>query len=144
MVEELVTTLESLGQLNNTYIIYRWFWFVCAQAVPNGCLFPAALITANTWASLGWRSTSEATLSWLIIRCHRVSFMVNIITDCLIPRHVAMAYHCRRQLYETDIRVPLIVRGPGIAQGTTTAAVATHVDLAATILDMGVRACHKH
>eukprot|EP00730_Choanoeca_flexa_P009141 TRINITY_DN12596_c1_g1_i3.p1 TRINITY_DN12596_c1_g1~~TRINITY_DN12596_c1_g1_i3.p1 ORF type:complete len:523 (+),score=118.70 TRINITY_DN12596_c1_g1_i3:48-1571(+) len=81
MVEELVTTLDKLGQLNNTYIIY----------------------SSDHGQHLG---------------------------------QFGMAFD-KRQLYETDIRVPLIVRGPGIAPGSTSSAIATHVDLAATILDMG-------
>ena len=42
----------------------------------------------------------------------------------------------KRMLYETDIRIPLLVRGPGIAAAQLPAQAATHVDLAPTILDM--------
>ena len=42
----------------------------------------------------------------------------------------------KRQLYETDIRVPLLVRGPGIVANGFSDAIASHVDLAPTILDM--------
>lgn len=42
----------------------------------------------------------------------------------------------KRMLYETDIRVPLFVRGPGIAPGQTIQSVASHVDHMPTILDM--------
>ncbi|EDQ85532.1 uncharacterized protein MONBRDRAFT_29207 [Monosiga brevicollis MX1] len=42
----------------------------------------------------------------------------------------------KRQLYETDIRVPLVVRGPGIPKNSGTEALAPHIDLAPTILDM--------
>ena len=38
--------------------------------------------------------------------------------------------------YETDLRVPLLVRGPGIEPNTSSANVVTNVDLAPTILDM--------
>jgi N-acetylglucosamine-6-sulfatase len=38
--------------------------------------------------------------------------------------------------YDTDIHIPLIVRGPGIAIGHTTAAVTSHTDLAPTILEL--------
>ncbi|KAJ4420822.1 hypothetical protein N0V82_004117 [Gnomoniopsis sp. IMI 355080] len=38
--------------------------------------------------------------------------------------------------YEEDIRVPLIVRGPGVARGKVEDAVTTHIDLAPTILHM--------
>lgn len=42
----------------------------------------------------------------------------------------------KRQLYETDIRVPLLVRGPGVVANATSDAIASHVDLAPTFLDM--------
>lgn len=38
--------------------------------------------------------------------------------------------------YEEDIRVPLVIRGPGVAKGATQDAVTTHIDLAPTILQM--------
>lgn len=39
--------------------------------------------------------------------------------------------------YEEDIRVPLLIRGPGVAKGEVEAeAVTTHIDLAPTILEM--------
>jgi arylsulfatase A-like enzyme len=38
--------------------------------------------------------------------------------------------------YEEAIRVPLVVRGPGVPQGVTRGALATHVDLAPTIADL--------
>ena len=41
-----------------------------------------------------------------------------------------------RMPYETDLRVPLLVRGPGIEPNTSSANVVTNVDLAPTILDM--------
>ena len=40
-------------------------------------------------------------------------------------------------VYEEVMGVPLIVKGPGVASGQTTEALATHVDLAATIADLG-------
>lgn len=42
----------------------------------------------------------------------------------------------KRMLYETDIRVPLLVRGPGIPAATNIDIPALHIDLAPTILDM--------
>ena len=42
----------------------------------------------------------------------------------------------KRQPYEEDIRVPLVVRGPGIAPGSATGLLCGHIDLAPTILDM--------
>jgi N-acetylglucosamine-6-sulfatase len=42
----------------------------------------------------------------------------------------------KRQIYDTDLRVPLMVRGPGLKKGTTSGALSSHVDLAPTILDM--------
>lgn len=38
--------------------------------------------------------------------------------------------------YDEDIRVPLVVRGPGVARGRVEDAVTTHIDLAPTILKM--------
>ncbi|EFN84648.1 N-acetylglucosamine-6-sulfatase [Harpegnathos saltator] len=42
----------------------------------------------------------------------------------------------KRQLYETDIRVPLMISGPGIAPATISAPVSS-VDIFATLLDIG-------
>ena len=41
----------------------------------------------------------------------------------------------KRQLYETDIRVPIIISGPGISYGETNK-VALNIDLAPTIIDL--------
>merc|ERR1712232_859291 len=38
--------------------------------------------------------------------------------------------------YETDIRVPLFVRGPGIAAGTSIKEMVANIDIAPTILDL--------
>ncbi|KAL4863349.1 hypothetical protein BDV12DRAFT_29535 [Aspergillus spectabilis] len=38
--------------------------------------------------------------------------------------------------YEEDIRVPLLIRGPGVAKNTTEVAVTTHIDLAPSIFDL--------
>jgi len=38
--------------------------------------------------------------------------------------------------YETDIHIPLIMRGPGIPKGRKTEVVTTHTDLAPTFLQM--------
>jgi arylsulfatase A-like enzyme len=38
--------------------------------------------------------------------------------------------------YETDLRVPLLVRGPGIEANTSSTNVVVNIDLAPTILDM--------
>ena len=38
--------------------------------------------------------------------------------------------------YETDLKVPLLVRGPGIEPNTTSTNVVTNIDLAPTILDL--------
>lgn len=38
--------------------------------------------------------------------------------------------------YDEDIRVPLIIRGPGVSKGQVENAVTTHIDLAPTILKM--------
>ncbi|KAL1477519.1 hypothetical protein MTO96_035667 [Rhipicephalus appendiculatus] len=42
----------------------------------------------------------------------------------------------KRHMYETDIHVPLLVRGPGIAAGRVEQGVALNVDLAPTFLDL--------
>lgn len=42
----------------------------------------------------------------------------------------------KRMLYETDIRVPLFAKGPGIAAGQLINHTAVHVDLTPTLLDM--------
>eukprot|EP00054_Salpingoeca_dolichothecata_P012791 m.71006 g.71006 ORF g.71006 m.71006 type:complete len:682 (+) comp20126_c0_seq1:44-2089(+) len=42
----------------------------------------------------------------------------------------------KRQLYETDIRVPMIVRGPNITPGTVVDGITTHIDLGVSFLDM--------
>ncbi|KAH7936818.1 hypothetical protein HPB49_005529 [Dermacentor silvarum] len=42
----------------------------------------------------------------------------------------------KRHPYETDIHVPLLVRGPGIVAGRTEQGVALNVDLAPTFLDL--------
>jgi len=46
----------------------------------------------------------------------------------------------KRQLYEEDIRVPLLVAGPGIPAGVVSRLPTMHIDLAPTILAMmGIR-----
>ena len=42
----------------------------------------------------------------------------------------------KRSAYQTDTHVPLIVRGPGIAKGTTISALAGNIDLAPTFADL--------
>ena len=42
----------------------------------------------------------------------------------------------KRQPYEEDVHVPLIVRGPGVPAGATATALASEVDLGATFLDL--------
>ena len=42
----------------------------------------------------------------------------------------------KRHAYDIDTRVPLLVRGPGIAPRSVLEQMATHVDLAPTILQM--------
>eukprot|EP01047_Picozoa_sp_COSAG01_P046923 COSAG01_NODE_4440_length_5021_cov_5.654409_5_plen_83_part_00 len=44
----------------------------------------------------------------------------------------------KRMLYETDIRVPLFVCGPGIKAGQTIEQPVGHIDLAPTILSMAL------
>ena len=42
----------------------------------------------------------------------------------------------KRQVYDTDVRVPFMVRGPGLKGGSSYSAPSSHVDLSPTILDM--------
>ena len=42
----------------------------------------------------------------------------------------------KRLPYESDIRVPLLMRGPGIAAGSSVAAPVVSIDLAPTVLDI--------
>jgi len=42
----------------------------------------------------------------------------------------------KRHAYDWDVRIPLVVKGPGIAAGALVDAVATNVDLAPTFLDL--------
>jgi N-acetylglucosamine-6-sulfatase len=43
---------------------------------------------------------------------------------------------CKLNVYEHDVRVPLLVRGPGLLPGTVISALAGNTDLAPTILDL--------
>eukprot|EP01084_Bolivina_argentea_P024264 45228_1 len=42
----------------------------------------------------------------------------------------------KRQLYETDLRVPMVVKGPGVPIGKSTASIAVSIDIAATIAEI--------
>ena len=42
----------------------------------------------------------------------------------------------KRQLYENDIRIPFVIRGPGVPQNMTTDQFALNVDIAPTIVDI--------
>ena len=42
----------------------------------------------------------------------------------------------KRQLYEFDLRVPLIVRGPGVSKNVTRHEPVLNIDIAATISDI--------
>merc|ERR1719162_2497696 len=42
----------------------------------------------------------------------------------------------KRMLYEHDIRVPLLITGPGVRKNVTSAAPVMHHDIAATFLEM--------
>ena len=81
LIDEFATTLEDLGELDNTYIIY----------------------TSDNGYHLG---------------------QFGIPID-------------KRQAYESDVRVPLIVKGPGVQQNVTIdASYALNIDLAPTIMAM--------
>ena len=42
----------------------------------------------------------------------------------------------KRQPYEADIRIPLLIRGPGITRGTEVTSAVSSVDLFATIMEI--------
>lgn len=42
----------------------------------------------------------------------------------------------KRQPYETDIRVPLLIRGPGVMRGTEVKSAVSSVDLFATMMEI--------
>ena len=42
----------------------------------------------------------------------------------------------KRQLYENDIRIPFVIRGPGVPEGKTTDQFALNIDVAPTIVDI--------
>ena len=42
----------------------------------------------------------------------------------------------KRQLYENDIRIPFVIRGPGVAKNMTTDQFALNIDIAPTIVDI--------
>merc|ERR1712228_960027 len=42
----------------------------------------------------------------------------------------------KRQLYENDIRIPFVIRGPGVPKNKTTDQFALNIDIAPTIVDM--------
>jgi N-acetylglucosamine-6-sulfatase len=46
--------------------------------------------------------------------------------------------------YDTDIHVPLIIRGPGIAAGRVTETLTTHTDIAPTIMQLVGRKLDEH
>jgi N-acetylglucosamine-6-sulfatase len=48
----------------------------------------------------------------------------------------------KRQAYETDVRVPFLVRGPSIGKGTVVTQVVQSVDLGPTFLDLATRLFH--
>ncbi len=79
-VEQIVTALELLGELDNTYIFF----------------------TSDNGYHLG---------------LHRL-------------------YNGKAQVYEEDIRVPLLVRGPGIRQGAQIDSLVLNIDMASTITDL--------
>ncbi|KAG8010450.1 N-acetylglucosamine-6-sulfatase [Nibea albiflora] len=107
MVELLVNKLTSIKEVDNTYIIY----------------------TSDNGYHTG-----------VTPRCS---------DDFIYSVHISAALTCRlhrsgqfslpidkRQLYEFDIRIPLMVRGPGIKPNQTLKAPVLNIDLAPTILDI--------
>lgn len=70
----------------------------------------------------------------------------NLLKDTVVVFTSDHGYHLgqfglpldKRQLYETDLRVPLLVRGPGIVSNTTKGNVVTNIDLAPTLIELGM------
>lgn len=59
----------------------------------------------------------------------------NVLYIFLLPGQFSQAYD-KRQPYDTDIRVPLLIRGPGILEGGTPPYPIMNIDLAPTILQL--------
>ncbi|KAK0181682.1 hypothetical protein PV327_003947 [Microctonus hyperodae] len=80
----------------------------------------------------------------LVVKVYQALETKNILNDTYIIFTSDNGYHIgqfslpvdKRQPYETDIRVPLLIRGPGIVPSEIIAPVSS-VDLFATILQMG-------
>ena len=48
----------------------------------------------------------------------------------------------KRQLYESDIRIPFVVMGPGIPRNATTSKVAVSIDIAPTLIELATGNSH--
>ena len=60
-----------------------------------------------------------------------ICFIVLFSSACLAPLGAG-----KWNIYETDIRVPMVIAGPGVRAGSEVGLVGTHVDLAPTILGL--------
>ncbi|XP_056288317.1 N-acetylglucosamine-6-sulfatase-like isoform X3 [Pseudoliparis swirei] len=102
MVESLVQKLESIKELDNTYVFY----------------------TSDNGYHTG---SSPAAAHALPARPHRAVSLFSGQFSLPVDN---------RQLYEFDIRVPLMVRGPGVKAQQTLQAPVLSIDLAPTLLDI--------
>lgn len=84
MVEQLVKKLDSVKELNNTYIFYT--------------------------SDHGYH-TGASSVSMLLVTCCPLTLWRHVLKS--ISGQFSLPID-KRQLYEFDIRIPLLVRGPGI------------------------------
>lgn len=72
---------------------------------------------------------SAALVCVLVSKTHVVTRAPSLAQRSKLPS-------CKLNVYEHDVRVPLLVRGPGLVPGTFISALAGNTDLAPTILDL--------
>ena len=113
LVAKVVTALNDTGQLNNTYIIY----------------------TSDNGYHLGEKL--------------KISVFIHICINCIFARYLYVYFYLnfcvpgqfslpidKRQLYEFDLRIPFIVRGPGVSKNVTRVEPIVNIDIAPTIADI--------
>ena len=111
MIGRIFGILDAYNETQNTY-----FFFTSDNVSECGCMYCTA-VHIGTYANC---KLSQLTQPWLQ-GFHLGEF--------------AMGYD-KRQLYESDIRIPYVVFGPGIPANATASQLISHVDLAPTIIDI--------